>query len=72
MDQYRNGPLPYRRFTLLGRAVLHGGASSSIGLSWVVTEQRDDEQQEIGYGAKPATPALPRRQGGAIYNDGNK
>lgn len=50
----------------------NGGALSSIGVSWVVTNSVLSFNQAIGHGANPARPGTPGGgSGGAIYNDGN-
>ncbi len=56
----------------LGNACSNGGALSSIGVSWAVTNSVFTHNRAIGNGANPAKPGTPGGgSGGAIYNDGN-
>jgi predicted outer membrane repeat protein len=51
----------------------NGGALSSIGVSWTVTDSTFTANRAIGYGANPARSGTPGGgSGGAIYNDGDE
>jgi hypothetical protein len=56
----------------LGNSGSNGGALSSIGVSWVVTNSLFTEGHAVGVGANPARAGTPGGgSGGAIYLDGN-
>ncbi len=56
----------------LGNSGSNGGALSSIGVSWVVTNSLFTEGRALGVGANPARAGTPGGgSGGAIYLDGN-
>jgi hypothetical protein len=56
----------------LGNSGSNGGALSSIGVSWVVTNSLFTEGRAVGVGANPARAGTPGGgSGGAIYLDGN-
>jgi hypothetical protein len=56
----------------LGNSGSNGGALSSIGVSWTVTNSLFTDGQAVGVGANPARPGTPGGgSGGAIYLDGN-
>lgn len=56
----------------LGNSGSNGGALSSIGVSWAVTNSLFTEGRAVGVGANPARAGTPGGgSGGAIYLDGN-
>jgi hypothetical protein len=56
----------------LGNSGSNGGALSSIGVSWAVTNSLFTDGQAVGVGANPAHAGTPGGgSGGAIYLDGN-
>jgi hypothetical protein len=56
----------------LGNVCANGGALSSIGVSYTVTNSVLSHNEAIGRGANPARAGTPGGgSGGAIYNDGN-
>jgi hypothetical protein len=56
----------------LGNSGSNGGALSSIGVSWRVTNSLFTDNLAVGLGANPARPGTPGGgSGGAIYLDGN-
>ncbi len=56
LAQYRNRAVYITRDTFSGGRCSNGGALSSIGVSWVVLEQRDDEQQGHRLRGEPGQP----------------
>lgn len=73
LSQYRNLPVYVTRSTFTGGVCSNGGALSSIGVSWIVSNSRFTNNRAIGRGANPASPGTPGGgSGGAIYLDGNR
>ena len=73
LSQYRNRPVRVVRSTFLGGRCANGGAISSIGVSWAITDSLFRGNRAIGIGANPARSGTPGGgNGGAIYLDGNR
>jgi hypothetical protein len=73
LAQYRNRPVYITRDTFSGGRCSNGGALSSIGVSWVVTNSVMTNNKAIGFGANPAASGTTGGgSGGAIYTDGDK
>ncbi len=72
LDQFRDRPVTVTGSTFTGGRCANGGALSSIGVSWVVTDSVFRHNRAIGNGANPAQPGTPGGgSGGGIYTDGN-
>jgi hypothetical protein len=72
LDQYHDQPVKITRSTFTGGRCSNGGALSSIGVSWTVTDSVFRDNKTIGHGANPSRPGSPGGgSGGAIYTDGN-
>ncbi|QIG41480.1 hypothetical protein G5V58_00670 [Nocardioides anomalus] len=72
LDQYADRPVRVTRSTFTRGRCANGGALSSIGVSWTVTDSTFRGNKAIGNGANPAQSGTPGGgSGGAIYNDGN-
>jgi len=72
LDQHRDRPVVVRRSEFTGGVCSNGGALSSIGVSWRVTDSVFRDNRAIGRGANPARDGTPGGgSGGAIYADGN-
>lgn len=73
LDQYRDRPVKVSGSTFTGGRCSNGGALSSIGVSWRITDSVFRDNRAIGRGANPARRGAPGGgSGGAIYNDGNR
>ena len=78
LDQFRDQPVYITHSTFggapgYGGSCSNGGALSSIGVSWVVTNSLITNNRAIGRGANPPRPHSPGGgSGGGIYNDGNR
>jgi hypothetical protein len=73
LAQYRNRPVYITGDTFSGGRCSNGGALSSIGVSWVVTNSVMTNNRAIGFGANPASSGTAGGgSGGAIYTDGDK
>jgi hypothetical protein len=73
LAQWRNRPVYITQDTFTGGRCSNGGALSSIGVSWVVTNSVLANNRAIGYGANPAAPGTAGGgSGGAIYTDGDR
>jgi hypothetical protein len=73
LAQYRNRPVYITGDTFSGGRCSNGGALSSIGVSWVVTNSVMTNNKAIGFGANPAASGtVGGGSGGAIYTDGDK
>jgi hypothetical protein len=73
LAQYQNRPVYITGDTFSGGRCSNGGALSSIGVSWVVTNSVMTNNQAIGFGANPAASGTAGGgSGGAIYTDGDK
>jgi hypothetical protein len=73
LAQYRNRPVYITGDTFSGGRCSNGGALSSIGVSWVVTNSVMTGNKAIGFGANPAASGTAGGgSGGAIYTDGDK
>ncbi len=77
-DQFEDRPVHIVNSTFggseagLGNACSNGGALSSIGVSYTVTNSLFVGNEALGNGANPAKEGTPGGgSGGAIYNDGN-
>ncbi|MFP4312316.1 MAG: hypothetical protein ACLFS9_10115, partial [Nitriliruptoraceae bacterium] len=76
-DQYRDRPVHVVHTTFGGAAAdgnhcSNGGALSSIGVSWVLTNSVLTHNRAVGAGANPARAGTPGGgNGGAIALDGN-
>ncbi|MEJ2579005.1 MAG: hypothetical protein P8Z68_07895, partial [Kineosporiaceae bacterium] len=77
LDQYDDAPVYVTSSTFGGKSgqggrCANGGALSSIGVSWVVSNSLFTDNSAIGQGANPARSGTPGGgSGGAIYADGN-
>jgi hypothetical protein len=73
LAQYRNRPVYITGDTFSGGRCSNGGALSSIGVSWVVTNSVMTNNKAIGFGANPAASGtVGGGSGGAIYTDGDR
>ncbi|MFB9238875.1 hypothetical protein ACFFWC_25660 [Plantactinospora siamensis] len=73
LSQYENRPVYVVRSTFSGGRCSNGGATSSIGVSWVFLNSALTGNSAIGNGANPAKGGTPGGgSGGAIYCDGNE
>jgi hypothetical protein len=73
LSQSHNLPVDVVNSTFTANVCSNGGALSSIGVSWRVTNSRFSRNRAIGHGANPAKSGTPGGgSGGAIYNDGNR
>ncbi|MBY8882694.1 hypothetical protein K7862_34410, partial [Streptomyces sp. PLK6-54] len=78
LDQYRGLPVYITGSTFggapgQGGVCSNGGALSSIGVSWVITNSLFSYNSAIGSGANPARSGTPGGgSGGAVYTDGNR
>ncbi len=73
LSQYRNLPVRVSGSTFTGGRCANGGAISSIGVSWVITNSTFRDNRATGRGANPARSGTPGGgNGGAIYLDGNR
>lgn len=71
-DMYQDRPVEVSGSTFRNGVCSNGGAISSIGVSWVITDSVMTNNQAIGNGANPAQNGTPGGgSGGAIYLDGN-
>ncbi len=71
-DQFQDLPVQVTGSTFRNGVCSNGGAISSIGVSWVITDSVMTNNQAIGNGANPAQAGTPGGgSGGAIYLDGN-
>jgi polymorphic membrane protein len=72
LDQFHDRPVTVSGSTFTGGQCSNGGALSSIGVSWVVTDSEFRGNSAVGRGANPASAGTPGGgSGGAIYTDGN-
>jgi hypothetical protein len=72
LDQFHDQAVQVSGSTFKGGRCSNGGALSSIGVSWLVTDCVFRGNKAIGRGANPASAGAPGGgSGGAIYNDGN-
>jgi hypothetical protein len=67
LSQWQNRPVRIDHSTFVGGACSNGGALSSIGVSWTITDSRFADNRAIGRRGTAAGGG----SGGAIYNDGN-
>jgi hypothetical protein len=78
LDQYHGLPAYITGSTFggspgQGGVCSNGGALSSIGVSWVITNSLFSYNSAIGDGANPARSGTPGGgSGGAVYTDGNR
>ncbi|SEN79354.1 hypothetical protein SAMN05216267_101085 [Actinacidiphila rubida] len=78
LDQYHGLPVYITGSTFggapgQGGSCSNGGALSSIGVSWVITNSLFSYNSAIGSGANPARSGTPGGgSGGAVYTDGNR
>jgi len=73
LSQSHSLPVDVLNSTFTNNVCSNGGALSSIGVSWRVTNSRFTGNRAIGHGANPAKSGTPGGgSGGAIYNDGNR
>jgi hypothetical protein len=73
LSQYHGLPVEVIGSRFTANVCSNGGALSSIGVSWRVTDSRFVRNRAIGHGANPARAGTPGGgSGGAIYNDGNR
>lgn len=71
-QQYQNLPVEVIGSTFLNGECSNGGAISSIGVSWSITDSVFRNNRTTGYGANPAQAGTPGGgNGGAIALDGN-
>ena len=72
LDQFQDRPVKITGSTFTGGRCSNGGALSSIGVSWLVTDSVFRGNKAIGNGANPASSGTPGGgSGGGIYTDGN-
>jgi hypothetical protein len=72
LDQFHDQPVTVTGSTFTGGRCSNGGALSSIGVSWVVTDSEFRGNSAVGRGANPAGAGTPGGgSGGAIYTDGD-
>lgn len=72
LSQYQGLPVTVTGSTFRDGVCSNGGALSSIGVSWVVSDSVMTGNRAIGRGANPAQAGTPGGgSGGAIYLDGN-
>jgi polymorphic membrane protein len=73
LSQYHGLPVAVIASRFADNVCSNGGALSSIGVSWRVSDSRFTGNRAIGHGANPARSGTPGGgSGGAIYNDGNR
>ncbi len=73
LSQYKNLPVYVTRSSFSGGVCSNGGALSSIGVSWIVSNSVFSNNRAVGTGANPAAAGTPGGgSGGAIYLDGNR
>lgn len=73
LSQHDNAPVYVVNSTFSGGRCANGGATSSIGVSWVFLNSVLTGNSAIGAGANPARGGTPGGgSGGAIYCDGNE
>jgi Chlamydia polymorphic membrane protein (Chlamydia_PMP) repeat len=73
LSQYHGLPVAVIASRFADNVCSNGGALSSIGVSWRVSDSRFTGNRAIGRGANPARSGTPGGgSGGAIYNDGNR
>jgi hypothetical protein len=73
LSQYHGLPVTVIASRFADNVCSNGGALSSIGVSWRVSDSRFTGNRAIGRGANPARSGTPGGgSGGAIYNDGNR
>ena len=72
LSQHQGQPVHVTGSTFRGGVCANGGAVSSIGVSWVITDSVMTGNRAIGNGANPARAGTPGGgSGGAVYGDGN-
>lgn len=72
LSQYDGRPVEVSGSTFRGGVCANGGAVSSIGVSWVISDTVMSGNSAVGRGANPARSGTPGGgSGGAIYTDGN-
>ena len=72
LSQYHGRPAQISGSTFTGGVCSNGGALSSIGVSWAISNSTFTGNKAIGRGANPAQAGTPGGgSGGAIYTDGN-
>jgi Right handed beta helix region len=73
LEQWRNQAVVITGDTFRGGRCSNGGALSSIGVSWLITDSVFVNNHAIGRGANPAATGSPGGgSGGAIYTDGDR
>lgn len=73
LSQHQGAPVRVVGSTFTGGRCANGGALSSIGVSWRITDSVFRDNRATGRGANPARPGTPGGgNGGAIYLDGNR
>ncbi|MFC7547353.1 hypothetical protein [Plantactinospora sp. GCM10030261] len=73
LSQHDNQPVYVVNSTFTGGKCSNGGATSSIGVSWVFLNSVLSGNSALGRGANPARGGTPGGgSGGAIYCDGNE
>jgi hypothetical protein len=73
LSQYHGLPVAVLASRFADNVCSNGGALSSIGVSWRVSDSRFTGNRAIGHGANPARSGTPGGgSGGAIYNDGDR
>lgn len=72
LSQFEGRPVAVSGSTFRNGVCSNGGAISSIGVSWIISDSVMADNQAIGNGANPARSGTPGGgSGGAIYADGN-
>ena len=73
LSQHRSQPVEIINSRFSENICSNGGALSSIGVSWSITDSIFSSNRAIGHGANPARAGTPGGgSGGAIYNDGDQ
>ena len=72
LSQFEGRPVTVSGSTFRNGVCSNGGAISSIGVSWIISDSVMTDNQAIGNGANPARSGSPGGgSGGAIHGDGN-
>jgi predicted outer membrane repeat protein len=73
LSQYHSLPVEVIDSRFTDNVCSNGGALSSIGVSWTITDSIFTSNRAVGRGANPARAGTPGGgSGGAIYNDGDR
>ena len=73
LSQYHSLPVNVTNSHFSDNVCSNGGALSSIGVSWTISDSTFTSDRAIGHGANPARNGTAGGgSGGAIYNDGDR